>query len=511
MLRSQLVLTACALAAATALAAQSTPASAPKPEVRLTKAQTDELFRSMDDIFAFASKDSHLEKKHPIKRVMMSRDEVKKLLEDKFKQDESARRMERSELVLKKFGLLDRDFQLRPFLISLLTEQIAGFYDSKTHTMHLIDWVGVDEQKPVMAHELTHALQDQHVSIEKWSSISKTDQSRNAQTDREHVAVDEVSNAREAVTEGQAMVVFIDYMLKDQGITLASAPELGDKLRSFAADSAAGSPVMARAPLLLQESLMFPYTDGLYFEQQVLADRGIDAAFPGMLDRPPATSHEILHPREFLAQTPVATLQMPDVHPLLDKDWEPYDVGVMGELDVRITAELFGGKDLGQALSTAWAGGLYYAAQRRSSSAAVKATTASLGVLYYSEWKNEDSARSFLRMYANRLGRKYSGVKLVSDAKDADHQTFTTSEGDVVLTLDGKGVFIGEGFDAATSKTLDEMFRSVQGKGPTLSAKSTGSSLREPSVSLATFMNQFGVTRAAISASRAFAPLQQEK
>ncbi len=81
--------------------------------------------------------------------------------------------MERAEIVLKKFGLLDRDFHLRPFLLSLLTEQIAGFYDNKTKTVNLLDWIEPDEQKPVLAHELTHALQDQKVDLTKWSRCER--------------------------------------------------------------------------------------------------------------------------------------------------------------------------------------------------------------------------------------------------------------------------------------------------------------------------------------------------
>ena len=77
--------------------------------------------------------------------------------------------MQRSEIVLKKFGLLDRDFNLKPFLLALLKEQIEAYYDSKTKTVNMLDWIGIDEQKPVLAHELTHALQDQHADLEKWS------------------------------------------------------------------------------------------------------------------------------------------------------------------------------------------------------------------------------------------------------------------------------------------------------------------------------------------------------
>ena len=50
----------------------------------------------------------------------------------------------------------------------LLKEQVAGYYDPKTKTVNLLDWLGADQQKPVLAHELTHALQDQSFNLEKY-------------------------------------------------------------------------------------------------------------------------------------------------------------------------------------------------------------------------------------------------------------------------------------------------------------------------------------------------------
>ena len=126
-----------------------------KTETRMTKEQAKELFKSVDDILAFASKDSKLPIEHTVKRALISRDEVNKFLRQRFEQDESTKRLERSEIVLKKFGLLDRDFHLQTFLVSLLTEQIAGYYDDKTKTVNLLDWIAPDEQKSVLAHELT--------------------------------------------------------------------------------------------------------------------------------------------------------------------------------------------------------------------------------------------------------------------------------------------------------------------------------------------------------------------
>ena len=101
------------------------------------------------------------------------------------------------------------------------------------------------------------------------------------------------------------------------------------------------------------------------------------------------TRFQVMHPEAYLAHVPVPVLRLPDVHTPLDAEYEPYDVGVMGELDVEIMASLFGGPELGHALAGAWNGGVYYAGQRRAASAAEKASTGSLGVLYFSKWKCE--------------------------------------------------------------------------------------------------------------------------
>ncbi|MGA7303177.1 MAG: hypothetical protein WBX10_22850, partial [Candidatus Sulfotelmatobacter sp.] len=141
--------------------AQNPPPQAPateKPEVKITPRQAEELFHSVDEILAFDSKQTGLPIKKQVKRRLTSRDEVEAYL-TKHMKDEDVKRLQRSELVLKKFGLLPRDFDLEKLLVALLREQVAGYYDPKTKTVNLLDWVPMEEQEPVMAHELTHALQ----------------------------------------------------------------------------------------------------------------------------------------------------------------------------------------------------------------------------------------------------------------------------------------------------------------------------------------------------------------
>ena len=97
--------------------------------------------------------------------------------------------------------------------------------------------------------------------------------------------------------------------------------------------------MLARAPLLLSESLLFPYREGLSFEQDVWMDKGQAAAFAGALDRPPTSSWEIINPREYEAHHLPSVPLLPDIHPLVDKEYKPYDIGQVGQLDLHILAK----------------------------------------------------------------------------------------------------------------------------------------------------------------------------
>jgi hypothetical protein len=114
------------------------------------------------------------------------------------------------------------------------------------------------------------------------------------------------------------------------------------------------------------------------------------AAYANVLDRPPASSYEIMNPHAYEQQTKVPLLNMPDIHPIIDGQYNPYDIGVMGELDVRILAELFGGNQVAADLTPAWDGGIYYAAQKKD--ATDKDSTASVALFYLSQWKSKEAA-----------------------------------------------------------------------------------------------------------------------
>src|SRR5258708_23047372 len=268
--------------------AEKNDSSNPERERKITPQETKELFESVDEVLHFASKGTLLPLKHPVKKAMVSRAEVEKYIGDKFKDDVDRIRFERSELVLKKFGLLPRTFDLHTFLIKLLGEQVAGYYDEKTKTINLLDWVSLDMQKPVMAHELTHALQDQSFDLGKMMKKDEEIEKRGPENFNELIKIDEESACRTAVLEGQAMIVLVDYILAPAGRSVEDSPKFVDMMQA-SMDKRGESPLFDNAPLLLREELVFPYSHGMKFIQELLMAGGKKLAYTGVLSHIPET------------------------------------------------------------------------------------------------------------------------------------------------------------------------------------------------------------------------------
>ena len=164
----------------------------------------------------------------------------------------------------------------------------------------------------------------------------------------------------------------------------------------------------------------------------------------------------------------------------MDKTYKAYDIGQVGELDLHILTQLFGGENAARDLTPSWDGGIYWAGQRLSATTpAEQASTKSISLFYLSAWKSAASARAFAELYANALGRKYSGLH-----KDEGHaaptdapagsseQIFTTNEGPVVITARGRLVFVSESFDLDQARKLASLILDAQGTGDLRTARS---------------------------------------
>lgn len=422
---------------------------------QITPAEAKELFRSVDEILRFASKDTGLPIKKKVKRTIVSRPQVEKYIGDKFKDDADRIRFERSELVEKKFGLLPRTFDLHSFLIKLLSEQVAGYYDEKTRTMNLLDWNEPEMQRPVMAHELTHALQDQSFNLEKMSKHDEEVEKRGLDDLDELVRTDEDSTCRSAVLEGQAMIVLLDYVLAPQGQSVEKMPQVVELMQD-SMDKSRGSPVFDSAPLLLQEELAFPYRQGMQFIKELLVAGGKQLAYTGVLGRMPQTTREIMEPKEYLAGNRVPPLLLPDMS-FLKKDYEPYDAGAVGQLDVSILLRIYADEKVDKRLSPEWRGGAYYAAGRRDAKPPDRNSSAHIGLFYVSKWATEDAAQEFAKTYAAALSKRYSSVRHVTgNGTVAGLDQYATSDGPIFIQQTGNAVVAVESFDDEAARKMIE-------------------------------------------------------
>src|SRR5215467_10886279 len=424
-----------------------------KAESKITPQQAEELFRDVDTILQFASKDSALPVKHEVKRRMASREEVVSYLKKNMAEDKDVQRLRRTELVLKKFGLLPKDYDLQKFLVNLLEEQVAGYYDAKTKMVNLLDWVQPDAQRPVLAHELTHALQDQSFSLDKWLKRGAEDLDSKKDLTPEDFTKDENSEAREAIAEGQAMVVLVDYMLAPMHRTVADSPEVLQILNEGMASGSSDSVQYKNAPIFMKEELMFPYHYGVVFEAELLRAQGKEKAFAATFANPPQTTREIMEPQTYLSGEHLTPLPLPDFKHIL-KDYERFDVGAIGEFDVNVLAEQYADQDTAQSVYPHWRGGYYYSARP-------KGNPTDLALVFVSKWASQRAAAQFAAVYARGVQQRYKDAKpasesgLPSDLKtlgslSGDH-TWKTQDGDVVIAVKNDTVLITESLPSATT------------------------------------------------------------
>jgi hypothetical protein len=432
-------------------------------ETKITAEDAKKLFAAVDRLTTFASEDSGFPQHAPVKRQLLGPDDIEKFARTRMAKEEYADRFARAELTMKKIGLLPRDFDLKEFLVKVQRKDIAAFYDTETKSISLVNTIPAQEQEAVLAHELTHALQDQNYDLHAWGRPGSKDGK-----DDPLGRADESSAARHAVIEGQATVVMMDYLLARTGRTLANTPGLiyrmEDPLVKFSIDTQ----MVHDAPMILRESGTFPYRDGLIFEGELLQAGGKKMAFAGAFARPPQSTHEVIQPRAYLNHEKLPLLPFPDAPSLLQDQYEVFDSGTVGELDVRALLWQFGSRTLAGDLSKSWQGGAYMAFRKKS---AVASTTADLKMFYVSRWNSEQAAQRFTKFYVSAVVRRYQnatpavGASCTGADCPLSSVQFTTEEGPVMVELwKNNTVVVSESFDKETAAKLSAATRASSHK-----------------------------------------------
>jgi hypothetical protein len=440
--------------------------------VKVSPEDAQKILNSVDTVLKFASNDSGLAIHSSVKRRMISRDEMVKGMKDRQVDDEEARRLQAEELTLKKFGYVPRVFSTGKFVDSMYEEEVAGFYDPRTKVISLLNWVPPEGQLDVLAHELTHALQDQNFNLTTWQKSGESSRHPQAFQVSASEATGE-SSGRQAIVEGQAMVVLIDHQFEQHGMDLKLENMRGasEALSQYMAMVVPDTPTIHAAPVFLREAMAFPYREGLVFEMELLAKGGKELAFNRVFAHPPLNTHEILHPEAYESAQKVHAPRIPDVSDVVSGKYEIADAGGMGELDVRSLVKQLGNTRLADNIARGWRGGSYLALKRKGVNTA-NATTADIALMYVSAWDSSDTALRFARFYADAVPRRYRQVSAIDTPCNGTNCPlhrfqFETEEGIVNIECQPNNlVIVTESFEPGLAPVLNTaMLKANSGTG----------------------------------------------
>src|SRR5580765_7152202 len=224
--------------------------------------------------------------RRPVPCDFISKEKIKAFLNKRIKDVAKPEDLRAEELTLKKFGLVPQDFDLAKSTVDLLTEQAAAFYDYDKKKLFVTDSTPSENQEPVLAHEIAHAIADQNYNLAKFI--------------RQGRKSDDGATARMAVMEGQATWLMSELLARKMGQSLKGSPALLAAMSSVTENGAAQYPVFDSAPLYLRLTLVFPYTKGMLFQHAVFEKDG-QYGFAAVFLKPPVSTQQIIHPEKYFA------------------------------------------------------------------------------------------------------------------------------------------------------------------------------------------------------------------
>jgi len=400
-----------------------------------SKPATDaEFIAAADEVLGQMSQITGLKLLTPLKKSLRSREEIRAYVIKQMNEEKNPAERYADQRSAEAFGLLPKGFDLDSFMVNVLTEQIEGLYDPKTREFYIADWSPLADQRMVMAHELTHALEDQHFQIEAWVKAAKPNE--------------DAELARDAVLEGSAMAAMVDYLMLGTGRSLKDVPDFDP---GMLIGDLGSTPTLQKAPPFLKDALIFPYLGGLTFSAAVMKNTGW-AAIPGLFEKPPVSTQQILHPALYRSGKTPANVALPRLEKLLGDNWSKLDENIMGEFGWKEVLKQFLDNDRAKTLAAAWDGDRYLLYEQKQTKKLILVTRLHLD--------SEDHAARFFGQYSEALEKKYSERSNLLrrpnffSLETPDGGVFLDCLGDECVTMEGTTRNIFDGFTRALNWPL---------------------------------------------------------
>ncbi|MFN3190926.1 MAG: alpha/beta hydrolase fold domain-containing protein [Aureliella sp.] len=374
---------------------------------------------------------------------MFSREELGKEMLEQMEKEYTAEDLKLMDSSYYVFGLMKPELKSEELVTKLLTEEVAGFYDPDNKRMVLIvedgpkeepNWLGKllgarsafdkDEQKTTLAHELTHALQDQLYDLNAMQDGIEDD--------------DDMLIAFSALVEGDAtLLMFAEAQGGDISDMDPEAMRATFNMMSWMMPLAGGA-TYREAPPIFRDSLVFPYIQGMLFALSVAGENGWPAVHSSYR-HPPLSTEQIMHPSKYLDpkqyDAPVV-VSIPDLTDLIGTDWKRLGGNCLGELQTSIMLKKVRG---GNRASAGWDGDKYEVYERADGK---------LGLASVSQWDSGNDAQEFAKAYKLHRAANPFGTDAVF-AHPASHK----------VVVDNANVYILGGFPTEVAEALVDRLR----------------------------------------------------
>ncbi len=341
--------------------------------------------KAADEVLAQMSQILDLPIKQPLKKSLRSKQEVRDYLIREDKEDKNDKQRYADAKTLEAFGLIPKGFPLDSFMLDVLTDQVAGLYDPKAKEFYIADWIPIDEQRSVMSHELTHALEDQSFHIDPWIKAARPN--------------DDAELARDAVSEGSAMAAMVDYEMLDQKVGVRDLPDVTLMIRTSAISEMDKDPNLAKAPIFIRDQLLFPYLAGTSFTQEFLKAHSGWADLHQVFEKPPVSTQQILHPDLYLNGVMPEPVKLPNWKGTVPGDWKLLEENVLGEFGLNEVLKQFIGDQRAELLSPAWKGDRYAVFENDK--------TKETSLVFRLSLDDPDDAARFFGQYSEALEMKH--------------------------------------------------------------------------------------------------------
>jgi hypothetical protein len=388
-----------------------------------------DLLSQADEIFHQMSAMTGLPIKEPLKKQVISRAEIQRYLTENLHDDITPAELHAQEATLRAFGLVSREFDLERFLITFYTEQAAGFYDPKHKTMYIADWIPAETQSMVLAHELTHALQDQSWDLEEFLHAVRDN--------------DDATNARQAVVEGYATAAMMQQMTAP--LELAQLPSIAPLMEMVIHQQFGEYPTFSQAPYFFRMQSLFPYVQGMGFIQLGL-QRGGWKSLNRVFADPPESTRQVFEPQTYFDHQSPPALALPRPAALAGvAGLEFLTENVMGELGYYALLGQLISEEEGKTLGEGWRADRYLLYEHSGGK--------DYTLVARTRWANAESALAFFRDYHTILTHKYPELTAAEDSTP-DLFIGTAANGQVLLLRRGEQCLWAEGVPATQADAM---------------------------------------------------------